>query len=556
VRRWFVARAASIAVILPAAVASPAMAADASPAPAVSPDEAASDGAAAPAQAQMPAPAPAAEQPAPAADPAAPASEPPAPEPPAPAAEQPATGGPPATPASEPPAPEPAAPAAQQPATAAQQPAAEPPAATTDSSATDPHATAAKQPAPGQPATPAPSPPTSAPVATAQNVSTVYQVVTQVQKGCQSYCYVTSQTQSATQTSTTNQSATASSTATASGAEAVNVATTIQFIFQTQLGCTAFCFGTTLLQSAAQQALTTQSATATADGIVTAINASQTTQFVWQEQQGCLAVCVHTSATQATSQAQKQTAAQSGNGPTLPFGGPQPFLAWLAVIAANEAATIEMLYQEDVADCLDHCYGDALSQVAQQSAAVSQKATATLDDPAPQRPPVAAPPAGDEPFVVGAPAPQDPAPAGSQPAPSAPATAAPAGAAPPSAPLTDPIFALEWGAPHRAPAHERHDVWHRHRPPALTAATPMEAVAPVYGLVASAGRGRAMPVPLVHAHAPRARTLPTVEPVISNGKTSTERSVSLSGGVVPLAAFALLGAALVTFRRWHRTSRW
>jgi hypothetical protein len=65
-----------------------------------------------------------------------------------------------------------------------------------------------------------------------------------------------------------------------------------------------------------------------------------------------------------------------------------------------------------------------------------------------------------------------------------------------------------------------------------------------------------MPAPLVHAHPPHARTVTTVEPVITNGKTSTERGVSLSGGVVPLAAFALLGAALVMFGRWHRTSRW
>jgi hypothetical protein len=99
-------------------------------------------------------------------------------------------------------------------------------------------------------------------------------------------------------------------------------------------------------------------------------------------------------------------------------------------------------------------------------------------------------------------------------------------------------------------------VRHRHRPPALAAATPVAAVAPVYGLVASAGRGRAMPAPLVHAHTPRTRTLTTVEPVISNGKTLADRSVSLSGGVVPLAAFALLGAALFMFGRWNRTSRW
>jgi hypothetical protein len=531
------------------------VAADASPAPAVSPDDAVPDSAATPAPAQAEPPPPAADQPPPD---SAPATS--APEPPEPAAVQPAPDATPATPEPDPSAPTPPAPATGAPApaaepaaSAAKQPAPAPPAPTTDSHATDSPATPAQQPAPEQPA---PQPATSAPVATAQNVSIVYQVVTQVQKGCQSYCYSTSQTQSATQTSATQQSATATGTATTSGAEAINVASTIQFIFQTQLGCTAFCYGTTLSQSAAQQALTTQSASATAGAIVTAINAAQTTQFVWQEQEACLVVCVDTSATQATSQAQDQTAEQSGNGPTLPFGGPQPFLAWLAVIAANEAATIEILYQEDIADCLDHCYGDALTQVAEQTAAVSQDATATLDDPAPQRSPVAGPPAGDEPFVVPAPASQDPAPAPAGPptAPSTPATAAPV-AAPPNAPLTDPTFALEWGAPHRAPAHERHDVRHRHRPPALAAATPMAAVAPVYGLVASAGRGRAMPAPLVHQHTPHARTLTTVEPVISNGKTSTERSVPPSGGVVPLAAFTLLGAALLVFGRWYRTSR-
>ncbi len=243
------------------------------------------------------------------------------------------------------------------------------------------------------------SPAATVPIASAQNMSTVFQTVWQVQQGCKTYCYATSQTQTATQSSATNQKATATGSAsTPTGALALNVATTIQFIVQTQLGCVAFCYSTSQTQSASQDAQTTQLANATADAIVTAINVADTFQFVWQIQDGCSFECRDVTTSQsvaqneATDQQQTTSAATSG---APPFDGPQTFLAWIAVIAGNVGATVQTIYQYDEATCLENCTGDAQAQDAAQSVVTDQEADAFTDG---QSAPVsAAPPSGGTP---------------------------------------------------------------------------------------------------------------------------------------------------------------
>jgi hypothetical protein len=264
--------------------------------------------------------------------------------------------------------------------------ASEPPQGATDDPPVPPADTAAQasgsQPSSSEPqasaAVPGHASTTSVAVAGAQNTSVVYQAIWQVQKGCQAYCYGTSQVQSASQSSTTHQSATATGGgSTPSGAVAVNVAGTVQFIFQTQLGCIAFCFTTSQVQSTSQSAQTTQSATATGDGVLTALNVAETFQFVWQVQQGCEVECSDASSTQSQTQ---QQASQSAGTPYRPFDGPQTFLAWIAVIAANNAATFQSVFQYDEALCLEHCTGDAQLQDAVLTAATTQQATAAVGD--------------------------------------------------------------------------------------------------------------------------------------------------------------------------------
>jgi hypothetical protein len=227
-------------------------------------------------------------------------------------------------------------------------------------------------------APPAQASPASVPVASAQNTSVIYQAVWQVQKGCQAYCYGTSQVQSASQSSTTHQSATATGGGTTqAGAVAVNVAGTVQFVFQTQLGCIAFCFTTSQAQSTSQTAQTTQSATATGETFLTALNVAETFQFVWQFQQGCEVECYDASSTQSTTQ---QQTSQSAGTPYRPFDGPQTFLAWIAVIAANNAATVQSIFQYDEALCLERCTGDTQVQDAVLTATTNQRATAAVGD--------------------------------------------------------------------------------------------------------------------------------------------------------------------------------
>jgi hypothetical protein len=394
-----VAQAASIAVLLPAAAAGPAVAAgDAEPA-AGAPDGASvatAEPSSPPSDAAAPAPAPP-ESSAASGDPSLSGSDDAHP---APAAAAPVQAAPEAQAPGETQA-QPHAPAethAQepQPAPAPQPHQAAPASAPAPAADATPHAATGSQ---GDPDS-GPSV-TTVPVATAQNVSTVYQAVWQVQKGCQSYCYGTTQTQSATQSSTTTQSSVAAGAAsTPSGAESINVATTIQFVMQQQLGCVAFCFGTSQTQSASQHASTTQTATATAEAIATAINVAETFQFVWQQQVGCAAECHGAS----TSQSVDQQATTEGSDTTAsgtPFDTPGAFLAWLALLAANASAQIETIYQEDEASCLDHCAGDAQVQEAVQTASITQEAAAAIKTPVAERPPAATPATQGQAVVAG-----------------------------------------------------------------------------------------------------------------------------------------------------------
>ena len=86
--------------------------------------------------------------------------------------------------------------------------------------------------------------------ATAVNDSLTVQVLVQVQRGCRSHCHGTSQTQVADQAAQTTQDASARADAEGGEALAANRSRSLQFVWQAQLGCVAFCYGTSQLQLA------------------------------------------------------------------------------------------------------------------------------------------------------------------------------------------------------------------------------------------------------------------------------------------------------------------
>jgi hypothetical protein len=309
-----------------------------------------------------------------------PAEEPPAVEQPPAVEESPMAEGPPAA----------ESPAADSPATGS--PTAEPP-------ATDrPTLPTAVKPVPPPRADPL-SPPAT-PRSVAQNVSTVIQAVWQVQQGCRTYCYGTSQSQQSVQSSETSQSATAVSEGD-STAEARNEATTIQFVWQMQIGCVAFCFQTSQSQDAAQDARTTQAADAQSALMSWADNLAQTVQYVFQTQRGCERECHGVSQSQTASQQQStsQTSTATSNG-----DGGWPMLPdWLVAFAQNIGATIQTSYQYQEALCLEHCTGDVQVQEAIQRAGTDQRAVAMAPPPpAPAEPPPAGePPSGEPPMEPG-----------------------------------------------------------------------------------------------------------------------------------------------------------
>ena len=256
-------------------------------------------------------------------------------------------------------------------------------------------------------------------LAVAQNRSTVFQVVWQVQQGCRSYCYGTSQTQSAVQWSSTTQTAVANgdgaSGSSPSAAQAANESLTIQFAWQTQIGCVAFCYETSQVQTASQWAQTSQTAVAEADIEAWAQNLSETLQYVWQLQEGCTTECHGVSQRQSSAQGQsttqsaKATGRGEGGGTTLALGpdGVIVLPGWLVALAENLGASIQTIYQYQEADCLERCDGGAQVQEAVQRAVVEQVATA-IALAAPPAPP-SEPPAGGSPPASQAPAPAAPA---------------------------------------------------------------------------------------------------------------------------------------------------
>ena len=132
-----------------------------------------------------------------------------------------------------------------------------------------------------------------------------------------------------------------------------------------------------------------------------AINIAEVTQFVWQIQEGCTIECHDATTSQSVSR--DTTTDQSSSAP--PFDDPESFIAWIAVIAAQTAATVQTIFQYDEAACLDQCTGDHQSQDAVQTAATTQQTTATLSQdaaPAPtQARDAAAPAASDSPGAAG-----------------------------------------------------------------------------------------------------------------------------------------------------------
>jgi hypothetical protein len=255
----------------------------------------------------------------------------------------------------------------------------------------------------------------------AQNVGTVLQAIWQVQVGCRTYCNGTSQSQLASQQSDTTQSATAvAQEGHSSGAAAVNQSSTVQFVWQTQLGCVAFCWNTSMNQSASQDAQTTQMASAVSDFGVLAENIAESIQFVWQLQEGCQVECYGVNESQSLSQRQSTTQSATATGPRFPTSagpsadGAQGFFSWLTAFARNIDATIQWIYQFQEASCLEHCGDEALLQAAWERTTSSQTSTAgdvpepgadppTGSEPPPtsERPPAAEQPPGSEPRPAG-----------------------------------------------------------------------------------------------------------------------------------------------------------
>ena len=389
-------------------------------------------------------------------------------------------------------------------------------------------------------------------VASAQNTNVVYQAIWQVQKGCQAYCYGTSQAQSASQFSTTHQSATATGGgSTPSGAVAVNVAGTVQFIFQTQLGCIAFCFTTSQVQSTAQSAQTTQSATASGDGVLTALNVAETFQFVWQVQQRCEVECYGASSTQSQTQQQES---QSSGTPYRPFDGPQTFLAWIAVIAANNAATVQTIFQYDEALCLERCTGDAQLQDAVLTAATTQQATAAVGDhEATDEPPGATSPASaggsaDATRLAPAATTASPTPSPSAATPRAPGADRPAVGVPGTA-----VIAVVGPSATGRPASPRGRVLHP------TASANARTARPHPSPLAGAPTSHASPAPSHASPAPSharrthpARSLPTLRPVALNRVEPASHGPASSWLVAVMGVLVVLVAGATARRRARR----
>jgi hypothetical protein len=402
--------AAVVAALIAFAVGVPAALADEPPGP----------GAPAADASQTPATQPAVPPPA---DP--PVEEPPPSDPPA--VETPPADPPPADPAPADPAP--AEPAPAEPAPTEPAPTGPPPAQTDTPPADGPATGHVPEQSPSEQSPEAEPdhqpPPTGGNHAAAGNESRVIQAVWQVQQGCRTYCHGTSQTQRSDQVSETNQRATAisgESNGGGSSAHARNESSTIQFVWQMQIGCVAFCFNTSQSQEASQSSYTTQEADAQSALTAWAENLAETIQYVFQAQQGCEHECHGVSQHQSSTQG--QTTNQSATAEGLGGGGLFLVPDWLVAYAQNIGATIQLIYQYQEALCVEHCMGDAQLQEAIQRAVTDQIAVALAGVPEPAVPPPGEEPPGGEPPPVAT----DPNAVPDAAAPAAPRVAAPTSA--------------------------------------------------------------------------------------------------------------------------------
>jgi outer membrane biosynthesis protein TonB len=211
--------------------------------------------------------------------------------------------------------------------------------------------------------------------ATAVNESLTVQVVWQVQRGCRIHCYRTHQVQSSNQDAKTTQNADAS--APAGDATASNRSRTVQFVWQTQLGCVAFCYETTQEQSASQSAATEQWATA-GGADASASNDSLTRQFAFQFQRGCVYECYTSSQYQSVAQASEtnQDAAAYGYDEEEGLADLRAAFAAVEAWAAQASATIQFSIQYQDADCRAYCRDEIQEQHAAQQAVTTQNARA------------------------------------------------------------------------------------------------------------------------------------------------------------------------------------
>ena len=203
-----------------------------------------------------------------------------------------------------------------------------------------------------------------------------------MQRGCRRYCHGTSQTQIAEQVAQTRQDAVAQAPAGGGEALATNTSRTVQYVWQAQLGCVAFCYGTSQLQLALQIAETTQSATATG-GSATAANESSTDQWAFQLQRGCRFECYDENQIQVLAQGAETTQDADGEAYaeededleelTLAF---TEIEAW----ARNLNATVQISFQFQDSDCRHDCQGGSQDQQGVQHSAVTQQALAVATE--------------------------------------------------------------------------------------------------------------------------------------------------------------------------------
>ncbi len=169
--------------------------------------------------------------------------------------------------------------------------------------------------------------------------------------------------------------------------EAVSRTRTVQVVVQVQVGCRVHCRDTSQSQTAVQTVRTEQTAVAP-DGV--ARNESVTEQYAWQFQLGCVAFCERTSQTQTVEQhattAQTAIGVDTGNDSTIvqvshqtqQRGGLRRFWrtidAFLRELAQDPTATVQVIRQVQVAECLRQCSGQVQLQLAVQQAVVLQRA--------------------------------------------------------------------------------------------------------------------------------------------------------------------------------------